>query len=448
MPYKHGVIGSSPIGSTNNCSAICRAIFIQAEGNEAWGRKNLDLEKIRLESLKTQHNTFANIMERMVNIFKILREFYAKMILLDTNVLTCLAGIEENSKVDLAKLESFVNRHTCACAKHSFFELLSNSHFSFEEKMQVLKYMKDHRIEVSTDSEIMKDLNPALQHSVKNDAFYNLLKKSYGKHIYPEIINNIHFFVICYPYICLTIYLYNALKEDSEGKEYFRKKVIPIQKEIDGHIKKRIQKIIMDTLECDNVTAKQLKESLSNLVANIMSYYYQLLAFAKELIESKSNIFFYKIIKRFKCLKTEILKDPLCKDIEYDHNCLSILRVLLDMGASDDSDKTIRESIVKNALFEMAKESICYPNKNMQNSFEEFWLQRKLESLLMKCGKINKNDFMDYGVMQEAYYWKRVRMLLTFDDDIIHIMDKIKDSEMFQNSVKTIKSFKKPSLPR
>ena len=166
------------------------------------------------------------------------------MVLLDTNVLYRLAGLEETADIDISKVESFIKSHTCSCAKHSFFELLTNSHFSFDEKMQVLKYMKDHKIGVSTDPEIMKDLNPMFQQIVKDEAYYNRLKKIYGIHLYPEVINNILFFVLCYPYVCLTVYLDKVIKGDPKGRAYFREKSIRIQKEIDRHVK-RIIKIIL-----------------------------------------------------------------------------------------------------------------------------------------------------------------------------------------------------------
>ena len=115
---------------------------------------------------------------------------------------------------------------------------------------------------------------------------------------------------------------------------------------------------------------------------------------------------------------------------------------MLDARVKDVTGKTGEREILKDALFQMARDSIYYLNEDMHNSFEEYWLRRKLESLLLDCGKIDKNDFMDYGIMQEAYYCKSVRFLLTFDDKIIKIMSAVSDSEMFQNSVKTIDSFK------
>lgn len=365
----------------------------------------------------------------------------SKMILLDTNVLYRLARIEECKKYDRAKVESFVDQHTCFCAKYSFFELL-NSNFSPVEKNKVLKYMKDHRINVSTDPEIMKDLNPEWQKLVKDEAYYNRLKKIYGEHIYDEVVENTLFFVICYPYMCLTVYLDNALKSDPKGREYFRKKSASIQKEIDRYIKKNLMKTILKSLDENTLCAKDWKEALLNFIANIMYYYHQLINYANELITQKSSAFYYRIIKKFKSLKAEILKAPLNKKIEYDYHDLSILNVLINAEPKDPR----KASLAKKAFSKMIRDSIYYVNKDLRNSFEEVWLQRELESLLLNGGKIDKNDFMDYGVMREAYYCKSVRTLLTFDDKIIKIMGAVKDSDLFQNSVKTINSFKTEAI--
>lgn len=371
---------------------------------------------------------------------------FLRMVLLDTNVLYRIAGLEKTRDIDISSVVLFINHHTCSCAKHSFFELLTNSHFSFDEKMQLLKYMKDHKIGVSTDPEIMKDLNPMFQQMVKDEAYYNRLKKIYGKHLYPELINNIHFFVICYPYICLTVYLDKVIKGDPKGRAYFRDKSIRIQKEIDRHVKRIIKNHIMATLESDMSLAKSIKETVTTVIANIMSYYYQLLSFAKGLIDNKRNDFYYRIIQKFRSIKKEILKDSLRNNIEYDHEVLSILKVMLDARLKEVPGKAGERAIFKDSLFQMARDSIYFLNEDMHNSFEEYWLQRKLESLLLDCGKIDKNDFMDYGIMQEAYYCKSVRYLLTFDDKIIKIMSAVSNSEMFQNSVQTINSFKKKTV--
>lgn len=360
------------------------------------------------------------------------------MILLDTNVLYRLARVENCFGFDIAKIESFVNKHTCACATYAFFELL-NSKFSFQEKISVLQYMKDHRIQVTTNSIIMEKITSELQMLVKNEAYYRRLKKVYGKYIFNEVTNNAHFFVISYLYVCLTVYLDNAVKNASKGRLYFRREAERIQKTIDKHIKKVLKAGIEKLLNKDELNAETLQVFLLRLTANAMAYYYQLLAYAKELLECNSSVFYYKVIKKFKTLKAEIKKDSLCKEIEYDVQCLSILKVLVELYAQDSSVQT---SEVKKTLSKMVKDSIYYVKMDMQNEFEEIWLQQKIDSLLIEGAKIKPNDFMDYGILREAYYEKRVRALLTFDKAMIRTMEKIKNSEVFKDSVKIINEFK------
>ena len=99
-------------------------------------------------------------------------------------------------------------------------------------------------------------------------------------------------------------------------------------------------------------------------------------------------------------------------------------------------------SEVKKALSKKMRDSIYYVEMNMRNEFEELWLQQKIDSLLIEGAKIKPNDFMDYGIMREAYYNRKVRTLLTFDKAMIRTMKRINDSESFRNSVEKINSFR------
>ena len=349
-----------------------------------------------------------------------------------------LVGLEEDPRYDIEKIRLFVDKHTCSCAMYAFFELL-NSKFSFQEKLSVLQYMKDHNIQITTNDVIMEKIASELKLLVKNEAYYKRLKRIYGQYIFNEVISNAYFFVISYPYMCLTVYLDSVDIDNVEKRLYFRKKAERIQKEINRHIKTVLKTKIEDLLNADKLNADSLQSFFLKLIANVMSYYYQLIAYAKELIDSNSTVFYFKIIKKFNSLKTIILNDPLCKEIEFDIQCLSIINVMISVYSSNSTTKS---SELKKMLSKKMRDSIYYVEMDMQNEFEELWLQQKIDSLLVEGAKIKPNDFMDYGIMKEAYYNKKIRALLTFDKPVIRTMKKIKESESFRNSVEIIDSFK------
>lgn len=251
------------------------------------------------------------------------------MILLDTNVLYRLSGIEEEGNVNIGKLNEYLIDKQCFCSMFSFFEIL-NSKFSFEEKYKVISFMSQKHFKVDGNPTLNETIKSQLSGQPKDEKYYNKLKIIYGKHIIPIISNNITFFIISYAYNCATIYIDNYEKGLSEKKLYYRKHFEIEQKEIDKHISKIVERNLNNLLDNDNFNVDGVQQMLLLLIANLMTYYVELLRVAKELFENKDDKAYYKIIKKFKFLKRKILNDQMSDDIPYDFTKLSVCYSIID----------------------------------------------------------------------------------------------------------------------
>lgn len=130
------------------------------------------------------------------------------MIILDTNVLYYLSGIETNKNIDLEKLKLYVENKECFCTLYSFFEIL-NSKFSFQDKMKIIKYIANNKIHIEGNTSIDNEVIKELSNKVKDEEYYKQLKLIYGRYIKNEIAQNIKFIVMSYAYTSATVYLDN-----------------------------------------------------------------------------------------------------------------------------------------------------------------------------------------------------------------------------------------------
>ena len=251
------------------------------------------------------------------------------MVLLDTNVLYLVLELEKNEKVDLYRLKSYISDNKCTISIYSFFEML-NSKLLFKQKLKVIEYLAKNKIQIESNPKINAKVQNELFGKIKNEQYYNYLKKIYGEHIINEISSNIQFFIVSYAYVSATIYLDNYERGVSNAKKYYRKHFVLIQKEIDKHIGKIVLNNLRKLLETDNFNAENVQKMLLLLVANLMTYYYELLKYAKNIFENKYNSAYYKLIKKFKKLKNLILKDKMQDIIDFDFKYLSVCRIIIE----------------------------------------------------------------------------------------------------------------------
>lgn len=364
------------------------------------------------------------------------------MILLDTNAVYRLSGIEKEKKLKIQELRNYVLSKNCACSMYTIFEILKSS-FTFEEKKKVLDFLRSNNIIMEATDEINLQYNRLKAQNI-GEELYNKLIYIYGEEIINQTYINISFFVIIYAYTSATIFLDHYEQNLTEQKEYFRKHFGIIQKSIDKHILKIVKSNLKELLYEDKYNATDIREMLILVIANLMTYYYELLKKAKTLFENQNKNAYYKVISYFKKLSKKILKDNLCDYIEFDDSYLSVCNIILNKVADGSIDiKNRTKEDVENYLLLKICQSIHFVDKNMKNEFEEYWLKKTLNSLMIKSAKIKPNSFMDYEIIREFYYGNDYDLLITFDDDMRKILKNVKTCDKFQNSLNLINSFYK-----
>lgn len=363
------------------------------------------------------------------------------MILLDTNAVYRLSGIEKEDKLVIQNLRNYVLSKNCACSMYTIFEILKSS-FTFEEKKKVLDFLQSNKIMIEATDTINEEYNKLKLKHISKEELYNKLSYVYGEEIINQTYINISFFVIIYAYTSATIFLDHYEQGVTKQKIYFRKHFSIIQRSIDKHIFKIVKSNLYDLLYKNKYTATNIREMLMFVTANLMTYYYELLKKAKLLFENQDKNSYYKVISYFKKLSKQILKDNLCDSIEFDGEYLSVCKLILNEVADGSIDiKNRTKEDVENYLLLKICESIYFVDENMKNEFEEYWLKKMLKSLMIKSAKIKPNSFLDYEIIREFYYGNEYEFLITFDTDMKKILKNVKSCIKFQNSLDLIDSF-------
>lgn len=366
------------------------------------------------------------------------------MIILDTNTMYRIAGIENDEKLDINKLRNFIKENKCCCSIYTIFEILNSKEFNLQDKLKVLKYIYSNKIVKEATDNINKQYELLKQKHLNSEEFYNQLLHIYGEEVISQTYKNISFFIICYAYTTATIFIDNYERGMSKEKQYFRKHFEIIQKEIDKHIFKIIKINLTNLLNENKYTASVIRNMLLITTANLMTYYYELLKKAKQLFENKDKYAYYKLIKYFRNIAKKLIKDKLNDEIEYDSSYLSVCKLILDeVKNGNEIFNGCKIEDIEEYLLSKIKDSIYFVDSNMKNDFEEYWLERTIKSLYIKTAKIKPNNFLDYEIIRALYYNDDYDNLITFDNDMQTILKNISSCKKFEQSINLIKTFYK-----
>lgn len=366
------------------------------------------------------------------------------MIILDTNTMYRIAGIENDEKLDKNKLQNFIKENKCCCSIYTIFEILNSKEFNLQDKLKVLKYIYSNKIVKEATDNINMQYALLQQKHLNSKEFYNQLLHIYGEEVISQTYKNISFFIICYAYTTATIFIDNYERGMSKEKQYFRKHFEIIQKEIDKHIFKIIKINLTNLLNENKYTASVIRNMLLITTANLMTYYYELLKKAKQLFENKDKYAYYKLIKYFRNIAKKLIKDKLNDEIEYDSSYLSVCKLILEeVKNGNEIFNGYKIEDIEEYLLSKIKDSIYFVDSNMKNDFEEYWLERTIKSLYIKTAKIKPNNFLDYEIIRALYYNDDYDNLITFDNDMQTILKNISLCKKFEQSINLIKTFYK-----
>lgn len=364
------------------------------------------------------------------------------MVILDTNVFYYLSGTEVNKEVDLPRLQAFVDKNKCMCSIYSYFEIL-NASVSYEKKLQVLNWLSRNDIQIEYNDAIKEKIVKFLSHKPVDESYYNTLKHIYGEFIIDQISNNIAFFIVSYAYASATIFIDYYQSELSDQKLYFRKHFVILQHDVDRHIRRLVKKKLTKLLYEDAYNAENVQNLMLDMIANLMTYYYEWLKHAKILFEKQDKQAYYKLIKIFKGLNKQLLKDDLCEKVSYDFRYLSVCKILIDKLPEIEDLPNIKPSQAKKILKAKILNSIYFVDSETINEFEAVWLERNIDSILVESAKMKPNDFIDYEILRELYYRDENEFLVTFDGKMKTILGCVKSLDKFRDSLNLIQSFKK-----
>lgn len=252
------------------------------------------------------------------------------------------------------------------------------------------------------------------------------------------------FFIISYAYATSTLVLLNYKRDNTPDKIYFKKKFEIYQHDIDRYVIKILRGKLYQLLQNDEFHAGKNQEVIMLIIANLMTYYHELMKNAKELFESGDKAAYYKLAKRFKQLRNLILKDKLDDLMKYEQKYLSVCGILQDGFKKYHSD--LKKGSIDALLFNKIMKTIVYPDPMLKNEFEDKWTETLIESLLINNAKIHFNDFIDYEILRYVYYLQNHELLITFDKKMILIMSKLDTPNRFTKSLSEINKLTKNNI--
>lgn len=360
-----------------------------------------------------------------------------KTLIIDTNVTYLIADVEINNKVNLEELKFFIKNNKTYITAFTLFELL-NSSKPKSDVDKIFKCLMENNIKVfikSEDRDIAEYLLAVYQSPPKS-VLRQDIKLKCGEWVIEHIYNNLSFFIVSYAYTTSTLVLLNYKQGDTADKIYFKEKFEIYQHDIDRYVIKTLKERLYALLGKDEFHAGKNQEVIMLIIANLMTYYHELMKNAKELFESGDKCAYYKLTKRFKQLRNLIIKDKLDDPIKYEQKYLSVCGILQNGFKKHYGD--LKKGNLDTLFFNRIMNTIVYPDSMSKNEFEDKWTGRLIKSLLINNGKIQFNDFIDYEILRYVYYLQNHELLITFDNKMITIMSEQNTSNRFTESLSEI----------
>lgn len=353
-----------------------------------------------------------------------------RFILLDTNTIYFASGITTEyilknkrtkilKQLEMNKLREFISKNFCCLTLFSLYEII-NGNKSNNEKIKMLNYIRDSGIVFITGENIIETKNKTI------NQLYNIYY-DVSNFMIKQYADDFTFNIMLYLNIIIYLHKKYIIKR-GKSLNYFIVNYNKIQK----YLKNKINNVLFNEfLKLNNqhtLYSKNIKRTCEKVLGNLMPYY--------DYIFEYSNNKAVSIIKRFKEKKNLILKDPLIADNNNDFKRFNLIPSLINQF-KEENPRTSRQKINK-ILIENICENIAFSD---DNEYLNFWIHKKIESLLLYNSHILSNDIIDFYIFENLNRNIVIKMI-GFDTEVYDYISEIND-EKCQKSIKLINSFLK-----
>lgn len=347
-----------------------------------------------------------------------------KKILLDTNIIYLLSGIEKN-KYDLNKIKELCNNSECLVNLYSIFEIYNNTHITLDQIGNILKMLQKKNIKICCNDTMRSTFEDSLNLSHNTQANRVIVRNKLSKAIIP-VYSRLFSFLSTINYFIAFLFKENPEEGYYQKLSAFIGKLLPT---IDNHVRLVMEKNLSSNLF--------FEKNLKNLYACLLSsFQFTILNF-----EERRK----KLNKDF--VETEVYFELLLKEFKKEDFMNCCMRFVME-GSHNQKEPILPNmyKLIFKPRFPTKEDAECFFNDIVcaifvqSDSIEKEWFKYMLKNLLYDDANLKTNNFMDYLIIRDFTLAKDIDYLITCDGQMQKIMELLSFNTKIEESINISKS--------
>lgn len=349
-----------------------------------------------------------------------------KILLLDTNAIYLLSGIETN-KYDLNKIKELCMNNECWVNLYSIFEIYNNTNRTLEDINKIIKMLQALNIKICCNDIMHSSFGNSLDLSIITQQNVTAIRDKLSKGILPVYSK-------LFSFLSTVNYFIGYMLKENEDEEYYKQlsnfvcKILPI---VDNHVRLVIEKNLSENLFSEKYLKNLYAELLSSFQLAILLCDEKYAKLDKDVKNSK--LYFDCLLKEFE------KKDFMCSYMRFvmqgshnqENNILpNMYQMFFKPKYSTEADADCLFNDIVNLIFRLSDE------------IEKAWFKYMLKSLLYYEANLRSNDFIDYLIIKDFTLEDKIDYLITFDGSMQKIMKNLNFNTKLAESLEVIENLK------
>lgn len=347
-----------------------------------------------------------------------------KILLLDTNAIYVLSGIEAN-KYDLNKIKELCKSNECWMNLYSIFEIYNNTHRTLDDIKQIFETLKALNIKICCNDIMHSTLGTSLDLSKITQQNITEIRNKLSKGIIPVYSR-------LFSFLSTVNYFIGYMQKENVDEEYYNQlsnfvgKLLPI---INNHVKLAIEKNLSRNLFSEKYLKNMYGELLSAFQLAILLCDEKYAKIDKEL--KNSEAYFNYLLKEFE--KEDFLSPSMRFVMQGSFKqekpiMPNMYQMFFKTRYPTEADADCLFNDITNSIFKLSDE------------IEKAWFKYMFKSLLYYEANLKSNDFIDYLIIKDFVLENKINYLITFDGPMQKIMQNLNFNTRIASSIEIIKS--------
>ena len=343
------------------------------------------------------------------------------MILLDTNVLYALSGVDSRSDIDLELLKSFLKDKDVCVSNVTIFEILNNNLYSnqlFHIIRETAKSCKTFNVLNVYDEETIRFSSP-----IRTIGFKGLIRNNDGvekvvKTFYSVFYSNL-FTSTCLSYFILTAFL-KSLAIDTISDDEFYDSFLNCYTNLYNEISAFLERLYSALLLKKCFTEKERNLCFKKFLNSLLDHFYPAIKYLDNSLK-QANFSYKRMLLTLNTLIKHIDLDTIYNKKDYpNYDDVSPFSVIKETNVNKKQMNNIINTIVD--IFSKERNNVKI------NPFFESLFHDYLREFLIKGSKATNNDILDSMITDCLYYTDGVNSIILFDNKFKSKIEKVFDS--------------------